>query len=359
MAKMVGELILENDEVALPGVGTFVAELVGASFSDKGFVINPPYRKLSFRQREGDGSLLIDFYARTNSLEKSTAADILTRYLSEMKEVLKTKKYVVFPGLGRLRATRENLFFFVPDENLNIYPEGFGLEPVSLKSHEELEEVAELAETAAVVAELKANPSEHAPTPEEAPAQEAAPTVEDVPAPADKTAVADPIVVPPAETPEPVEVPEPVETPEPAMVAALQATPAAEPAETQKPAEQPAPAEVPQPQAPKSEASSEHHHHHHHHSSEGESHSDSHSHSHSHSSDGQSHHHTHSHTHSHSHHHSSSSRRRKLPVWQKELLILLGFAAAFLILLAVLGRVAPQFVDRFLYTREELEILYR
>ena len=352
LAKMVGELILENDEVALPGVGTFVAELVGASFSDKGFVINPPYRKLSFRQREGDGSLLIDFYARTNSLEKSTAADILTRYLAEMKEVLKTKKYVVFPGLGRLRATRENLFFFVPDENLNIYPEGFGLEPVSLKSHEELEEVAELAETAAAVAALTATAPEETPaqeevpmqeeapapeavpaqeevaTPEEAPAPEEAlapeetPAIEEIPAPADKTAVAGPILVPPAETP--------------------------------------APAAASKPEAPKSETSSEHHHHHHHHSSDGQGHSHSHSHSsdsqsHHHSSDGQSHHHSH---HSHSHH-SSSSRRRKLPVWQKELLILLGFAAAFLILLAVLGRVAPQFVDRFLYTREELEILYR
>ena len=144
LAKMVGELILEHDEVALPGVGIFVAELVGASFSDKGFTINPPYRKLSFRQREGDGSLLTEFYARTNSLEKSTAEDILTRFLSEMKEILKTRKYIVFPGLGRLRATRENLFFFVPDEDLNIYPEGFGLERVSLKSHEELEEVTEL-----------------------------------------------------------------------------------------------------------------------------------------------------------------------------------------------------------------------
>ena len=317
LAKMVGELILENDEVALPGVGTFVAELVGASFSDKGFVINPPYRKLSFRQREGDGSLLIDFYARTNSLEKSTAADILTRYLAEMKEVLKTKKYVVFPGLGRLRATKENLFFFVPDENLNIYPEGFGLEPVSLKSHEELEEVAELEETAAVVAELTANAPEEVPTPEEIP------TVEEIPAPADKTAVAEPVIVPLAETPEPIETPEPVEV--------------SEPAEPTEPAEAPAPA-----QASATASSTEHHHHHHHHSSDG----------HSHSYGSHSHHHG-------SHHHSSSSRRRKLPVWQKELLILLGFAAAFLILLAVLGRVAPEFVDRFLYTREELEILYR
>ena len=37
----------------------------------------------------------------------------------------------------------ENTFFFIADEDLDIYPYGFGLEPVSLKSHEETpEEVA-------------------------------------------------------------------------------------------------------------------------------------------------------------------------------------------------------------------------
>ena len=213
LAKMVGELILEHDEVALPGVGTFVAELVGASFSDKGFTINPPYRKLSFRQREGDGDLLVDFYARTNSLEKSTAEDILTRFLSEMKEILKTRKYIVFPGLGRLRATRENLFFFVPDEDLNIYPEGFGLERVSLKSHEELEEVTELSETAAAVAAIQGAPAglPGAKTPDFAPpaAENAqpgaktpdfAPPAEEIAPPADKTAVS-PAIPPPTEKP--------------------------------------------------------------------------------------------------------------------------------------------------------------
>lgn len=185
LAKMVGELILENDEVALPGVGTFVAELVGASFSDKGFVINPPYRKLSFRQREGNGDLLVDFYARTNSLDKETASDILTKYLSEMKEVLKTKKYIIFPGLGRLRATRENLFFFVPDENLNIYPEGFALEPVSLKSHQEVEEITDLTETVAAVASLTGRPAPESipePAPEPQPAPEPIPEPEPQPA---------------------------------------------------------------------------------------------------------------------------------------------------------------------------------
>ena len=286
LAKMVGDLILEHDEVALPGVGTFVAELVGASFSDKGFTINPPYRKLSFRQREGDGDLLVDFYAKTNSLEKSTARDILTRFLSEMKEVLKTKKFIVFPGLGRLRATKENLFFFVPDEDLNIYPEGFGLEPVSLKSHEEVEEISELTETVEALADI--NGTE---------ASESVPSTPEIPSES-------------TETPESVlSTPE---TPAPEIPSAGVAAPADKTAVAASPAE-------PEPLAPAPRKAHE----------------------------------SSSHTRRH------RSRRHRMPVWQKELIILASSFAAFLLLLAVLGRVAPRFVDRFLYNREELEILYK
>ena len=57
-----------------------------------------------------------------------------------MKGDLTKKKAVVFPGLGRLRATKENAFFFIPDEDLEIFPYGFGLQPVSLKTHEETPE---------------------------------------------------------------------------------------------------------------------------------------------------------------------------------------------------------------------------
>ena len=140
LSKMVGELILDNDEVALPGVGTFVAELMPSTFSDKGYTINPPYRRLSFRQRESSDNSLAELYARSNDVDVRTAASILGPFLKELKETLKVRKTIVFPGLGRLRATRENNFFFVPDEDLNIYPEGFGLEPVSLKTHVETED---------------------------------------------------------------------------------------------------------------------------------------------------------------------------------------------------------------------------
>ena len=151
LSKMVKELILENDAVTLPGIGTFVAELVGASFSDKGYTINPPYRRLSFTQREGSDTLLADIYASSNDVPYESALQILTEFLASLKAELMTKKSVQFPGLGRLRATRENNFFFIADEDLDIYPDGFGLEPISLKTHEETEE-----EVSAAVAGLAA-----------------------------------------------------------------------------------------------------------------------------------------------------------------------------------------------------------
>ena len=159
LAKMVKEAILDHDTVTLPGVGCFVAELVPSTFSDKGYTINPPYRRLYFSPKQGADTYLVDLYARDNEeVDADMAARILTEFLAEMKEVLKVKKTVVFPGLGRLRATRENHFFFVADEDLDIYPEGLGLAPLSLKTHVETPE--EVATAVAGLAELIEEPEE-------------------------------------------------------------------------------------------------------------------------------------------------------------------------------------------------------
>ena len=105
---------------------------------------------------------------------------ILTEFLAGLKEILIEKKNVILPGLGRLRATKENNFFFVPDEDLDIYPNGYGLEPISLKTHQETEE-----EVSAAIAGLRSIIEEP---------------------------VEEPVVVP---EPEPVTEPEPAVEPEP------------------------------------------------------------------------------------------------------------------------------------------------
>ena len=189
LSKMVKELILDNDRVVLPGLGCFVAEMVPSTFSDKGYTINPPYRRLYFRSGPDYGDALPRLYGEGIAIEMEIADKIITDFVSELKEVLFTKKTIVFPGLGRLRATKENAVFFVADEDLDIYPAGFGLEPLSLKTHQE-----SAAEVTAAVEGLKQLLEE--PVVELQPSVEPEPTVE----------------------PEPMLEPEPVVEPEPEAV---------------------------------------------------------------------------------------------------------------------------------------------
>ena len=235
LSKMVKELILVNDRVTLPGVGAFVAEMVPASFTDRGYTINPPYRRLVFRQgvsQEKD-HLLADMYASANNIDREMAENLLREFLKGMVEELRKRKMLVFTGLGRLRATRENNFFFICDENLDIFPEGMGLEAVSLKSHSKPKEL-DFSEVDAVVnspaepsAESPAEPSAESPvepaaeSPVEPSAEPAAePTAESPAEPA-----ADSPAEPSAESPA-----EPAAEPAAEPVAESPAEPAAEPA---------------------------------------------------------------------------------------------------------------------------------
>lgn len=224
-SKMIKELILDSDRVVLPGLGCFVAEMVPATFSDKGYTINPPYRRLSFRSKPDADDALMNFYAESNGLDRDVACRILGDFIAELRTVIFTKKLVVLPGLGRLRATKENNIFFIADEDLDIYPAGFGLEPISLKTHQETrqevieavaglrsilddapaqENVPEAELVAAVDSELVV---------ESEPATEPEPTVEPVPVIEHEQTV-EPVVEPEQTIePEPVVEPEPVEEP--------------------------------------------------------------------------------------------------------------------------------------------------
>lgn len=195
LADMVKELILDNEEVALPGLGTFVTEVVPASFSDRGYTINPPYRRLSFRERQGSDDKLAQLYSKANGMDLEMSRKIISGFVAGVKDELTKKKAVVFPGLGRLRATKENAFFFIPDEDLEIFPYGFGLQPVSLKTHEETpEEVYDAVEKLSAIVDVP-EPEVKVPEPvvESVPEQEEMPIELVSPAPAAPETLAPPV----------------------------------------------------------------------------------------------------------------------------------------------------------------------
>lgn len=330
LSKMVKELILDNDKVVLPGLGCFVAETVPAYFSDKGYTINPPYRKLYFRARPDEGDALVRFYARSNDVSYEVAEKIIKDFVAELKSVLHVKKAVVFPGLGRLRATKENNIFFIADEDLDIYPEGFGLEPISLKTHQETSE-----EVSAAVVGLK-SVLESVPVPE--------PAVESVPMPEpvieEPVPVAEPEPIPeptPEQIPEPEPEPEiellvepmpesePEPMPEPELLPEAEEPVAdPEPVVTPEPVVEPEPETVPEPATPTAQPAAPNA--------------------------------------------EPTATPEVTPTaepeakpegirWGRILLIILGVLAAIVIAYMLVGRLCPEWIDQFLYSPEELEIL--
>jgi len=250
--------------------------------------------------------------------------------------VLKVRKTIVFPGLGRLRATRENHFFFVADEDLDIYPAGFGLESLSLKTHEETkEEVAEAVSNLAdmleapapapIMEETVADASPVADENADAPSEASAPVVE--PAPVVET---DPVIPgPDQESPDQEEsdIPELVtviDTPDsetesdkdvpengtsPAKMAESDED-VPESRTSSAPEPEPVAEEAPAP-AVKSEPVLE----------------------------------------------PEAEPAKKRHFWRIIIIIAIVILVA-VIVLAVLGRVAPEWLDKFLYSEEELRILH-
>ena len=134
-SKCLKRSVLESDCVSVQGLGVFFAQLEGASFSDKGATLSPPYRKLSFRSEEqGDEKPFTSFLAAMLPEGCEVEAE-LAALVEKIRDTLFAKRSVNLEGLGTLRSNPQQMIFFVADEGLDIYPEGFGLRPVAMKIH--------------------------------------------------------------------------------------------------------------------------------------------------------------------------------------------------------------------------------
>ncbi len=138
LSSLIEELILTSDQVCLPGLGCFRAQLVPASISDRGYTINPPYRKLSFSEElpEQEDNSLAQLYSQKYSVEYARACREVESVTDEIRAELSHSRSLCLKNLGKLRSTDSGKIFFVADIDLDIYPEGFGLQSVSMKNRE-------------------------------------------------------------------------------------------------------------------------------------------------------------------------------------------------------------------------------
>lgn len=282
LSRMLKCLLSQYDSVSLPDFGKFILEDVPASFSDKGFTINPPYKKVVFVPVVGEDNILCESYSEANGVSMSIARENISGCVRGIVSDLKNSKQVDLPQLGKLKMTRGGTVLFVAMQGLELRPQLDMLVPISLKSRDMMAPEPVAAPVAEPVVEVAPEP-----------------VVEVIPEAAPES-VAEPDLEEPTVEPEPEPVVESVIEAEPEPVVEPVAEPEPTPDPIEDPAIEPEPAPEPAP-APK--------------------------------------------------------KRRRTNWFVVLLIVLLVLVVLGFLALAVLGRLKPELVDQFLYTKEELEIL--
>ena len=135
-SSLLEEFISKNDTLSVTGLGVFKARIQAASISDNGFTINPPYRKLEFfaEQATEDGASFEKLFAAKYKIGIEEAKMQTEEISSLILNSLREDKVLELPNFGKFRSLENGEVFFIMDMEADIYPEGFGLESVSLKN---------------------------------------------------------------------------------------------------------------------------------------------------------------------------------------------------------------------------------
>ena len=134
LSELLKELILENNRVSLPGMGSFVSEAAPSVFSDKASVIHPPFRRIMFRSREiWNDELLEKKYSELMNIPLEKAKSFISEFINDLRRDLEMTKILELPYLGTIRLNERSGYSFVIDKNVLINKEAYGLEPLNIK----------------------------------------------------------------------------------------------------------------------------------------------------------------------------------------------------------------------------------
>ena len=135
------ELLIDNEEVILPGLGKFTIESTPASFKEDGMSILPPGKKLSFVQDSAQ--------VECEGWQKDLSGKIL--------ENLQLCGKFEVTGFGIFTSNEVGEVSFSADENFDFAPDSFSLEAIALEANEDIGEKSGEKQVKEQVEEKKAD----------------------------------------------------------------------------------------------------------------------------------------------------------------------------------------------------------
>ena len=126
----IAELLSEQDEVSVPGLGTFIKLRVPGSFDESNNVFNPPSYRLTFKEEDVPYSGLSQYISNHKNLSIASAEELIKKFISGIKDSLNNSGISEIKHLGSLYKENGILAFKAVD-NFGIAASFYGLKPIA------------------------------------------------------------------------------------------------------------------------------------------------------------------------------------------------------------------------------------
>ena len=122
-------LIQTNNEVGVPGLGTFVKKKSPGRYDASLHAFLPPSYQLAFDPEVRETGLLAEYVSKQHNLSEASANYHIEQFVAKVKQELNDELEADVSPLGRLLLSGR-LITFLPNENLNLGHQFFGLPAV-------------------------------------------------------------------------------------------------------------------------------------------------------------------------------------------------------------------------------------
>lgn len=154
------ELLRDQNEVSLPGLGTFTKVRAPGSYDPRTNSFLPPGHQVSFNAISGESNLLSKYISAKKNLSRSSSDYFVKKFTATLLDLLQTSGIAEIKPLGILRQQDDTLAFEA-SANIDISAHFYGLRPVEdLKKVFHTVPSEEVAVEEWIFAEQKADPTE-------------------------------------------------------------------------------------------------------------------------------------------------------------------------------------------------------
>lgn len=134
LADYLSELLVQHDEVSVPGLGYFMRVRMNAHYNEKEAKFYPPYHRVKFVPQIKDDETFARYVAQKKNISLASSKYFIEKFIVKVKDDASKGAYL-FSGLGSFNVNQDQLVF-VPNDKIADDPSFYGYEPVSINKAE-------------------------------------------------------------------------------------------------------------------------------------------------------------------------------------------------------------------------------